>query len=69
MRSRKDLIALRIREIANDNGIPIVENKPLAQALYKAVDVDKMIPKEFYKAVAEIIYFLSQRQAQTRPIQ
>jgi flagellar biosynthetic protein FlhB len=64
----KDLIALRIREVAAESGIPIVENKPLARSLYKAVEVDKMIPKEFYKAVAEIIYFLSQRQAQTRPI-
>ncbi|RTL72419.1 MAG: flagellar biosynthesis protein FlhB [Hyphomicrobiales bacterium] len=64
----KDLIALRIRELAGEHGIPIVENKPLARALYKAVEVDKMIPKEFYKAVAEIIYYLSQRQAQIRPL-
>lgn len=64
----KDLIALRIRELAEQSGVPIVENKPLARALYKAVEVDHMIPKEFYKAVAEIIFFLSQRQAQTRPI-
>lgn len=64
----KDLIALKIREMAAEHNIPIVENKPLARSLFKAVEVDKMIPKEFYKAVAEIIYFLSQRQAQTRPI-
>lgn len=64
----KDLIALRIREIAVENSIPIVENKPLARALYAAVEVDKMIPKEFYKAVAEIIYYLSQRQSQIRPV-
>ncbi len=64
----KDLIALRIRELAAEHNIPIVENKPLARALYRAVEVDKMIPKEFYKAVAEIIYYLSQRQAQIRPI-
>lgn len=64
----KDLIALRIREIAEENSVPIIENKPLARALFKAAEVDQMIPKEFYKAVAEIIYFLSQRQAQTRPV-
>lgn len=64
----KDLIALKIRELASEHSIPIIENKPLARALYKAVEVDKMIPKEFYKAVAEIIYYLSQRQAQIRPL-
>ena len=64
----KDLIALKIRELAEEHGIPVIENKPLARALYKAVEVDKMIPKEFYKAVAEIIFYLSQRQARIRPI-
>lgn len=64
----QDLIALRIREVATEHGIPVIENKTLAQALYKAVEVDKMIPSEFYKAVAEIVFFLLARQAQTRPI-
>lgn len=64
----KDLIALKIRELAEEQGIPVIENKPLARALYKAVEVDKMIPKEFYKAVAEIIFYLSQRQARIRPV-
>jgi flagellar biosynthetic protein FlhB len=64
----QDLIALKIREIAVEHGIPVIENPPLARSLYKAVDVDKMIPPEFYKAVAEIIFFLSSRQAQTSPI-
>ena len=63
----QDLIALKIREMAVAHGIPVVENKPLARALYKAVEVDKMIPAEFYKAVAEIVFFLFTRQAQTRP--
>jgi flagellar biosynthetic protein FlhB len=54
----RDLIALRIREIAEDNDIPVVENKPLARALHDAVDVDRTIPPEFYKAVAEIVYAL-----------
>jgi flagellar biosynthetic protein FlhB len=64
----RDLIALRIREIATENGIPVIENKSLARSLYRSVEVDKMIPPEFYKAVAEIVFFLMARQAQTRPI-
>jgi flagellar biosynthetic protein FlhB len=62
------LIALRIREVATEHGIPVIENKTLAQSLYRSVEVDKMIPAEFYKAVAEIVFFLLARQAQTRPI-
>lgn len=62
----QDLIALRIREIATQHAVPIVENKELARALYKNVEVDKMIPPEFYKAVAEIVFYLFARQAQTR---
>ncbi len=54
----RDLIALRIREIAEDNDIPVVENRPLARALHDAAEVDQMIPAEFYKAVAEIVYAL-----------
>lgn len=54
----KDLIALKIREIAAQHSIPVYEDKPLARSLYEAVEVDKLIPPEFYKAVAQIIYFL-----------
>lgn len=57
----QDLIALKIREVAEDNAIPVVEDKPLARSLYDAVEVDTMIPPEFYKAVAEIIHFLQSR--------
>jgi len=64
----RDLIALKIREVAATHGIPVVENKSLAQALYRSVEVDRMIPPEFYKAVAEIIFFLFARQARTRPM-
>lgn len=53
-----DLIALKIREIAEENDIPVVEDKALARSIYDAVEVDQMIPPEFYKAVAEIIHFL-----------
>lgn len=64
----QDIIALKIREIATEHNIPLVENKALARALYKSVEVDKMIPPEFYKAVAEIVFYLYARQPQTRPI-
>lgn len=53
-----DLVALRIREIAAKHGIPIVEDKPLARALYEVAEVDKWIPPEFYKAVARVLYYL-----------
>lgn len=58
----QDLIALKIREIAAAHSIPIIEDKLLARSLYKAVEVDKMIPPEFYKAVAEIVFFLFSRR-------
>ena len=61
----QDLIALKIREIAAEHGIPIIEDKALARTLYKAVEVDKMIPPEFYKAVAQIVFFVLGRQART----
>ncbi|GAB1716659.1 MAG: flagellar biosynthetic protein FlhB [Nitrobacter sp.] len=53
-----DNIALKIREIARENDIPIVENVPLARALYATVDVDDEIPVEHYHAVAEIIGYV-----------
>ena len=55
-------IALKIREIAENHGIPIVEDKPLARSLYENVEIDKLIPPQFYKAVAEIIFFLHTRK-------
>ena len=62
-----DLIALKIREIAEENNIPIVEDRPLARALYGAVSVDSPIPAEFYRAVAEIVHLL-QRKKSSWPI-
>ena len=59
----QDLIALRIREIAQEHQIPIVEDKPLARSLYDTVQVDQLIPPQFYKAVAEIIHYLHVRSA------
>ncbi len=58
----RNLIALRIREIAEQHNIPIIEDKPLARALYDKVAVNQMIPPEFYKAVAQIVYFVMTRK-------
>ncbi len=57
----QDLIALRIRAIAEENGIAVIEDKPLARSLYDAVQVDQTIPAEFYRAVAQILFFLFAR--------
>ncbi len=51
-------IAGRIKEIAMKHGIPIVEEKPLAQALYKTVDIDAFIPAALYQAVAEVLAYV-----------
>ncbi len=57
----QDLIALKIREIAEAHGIPVIEDKALARSMYDHVEVSKMIPAEFYKAVAQLIHFLQAR--------
>ena len=53
-----DSLAMRIREIAEENEIPIVENPPLARALYAGVELDEEIPTEHYHAVAEVIGYV-----------
>jgi flagellar biosynthesis protein FlhB len=58
----QDFIALRIRGVAEANNIPVVEDKALARSLYESVEVDRLIPAEFYRAIAEIIFFLQSRQ-------
>ena len=52
------VVAERIRSIAADHDVPIVEQKPLARALYKSVDIDHYIPGELYHAVAEILAYV-----------
>ena len=54
-----DNMALKIREIAKQHSVPIVENPPLARALHAAVEVDDEIPTEHYKAVAEVIGYIT----------
>jgi flagellar biosynthetic protein FlhB len=53
-----DTLALKIREVAEANGVPVIEDPPLARALYAAVDVDEVIPPAHYEAVAKIIGFI-----------
>jgi flagellar biosynthesis protein FlhB len=51
-------LALKIKELAQKHDVPIVENKPLAQTLYKTVDIGQFIPADLYKAVAEILAYI-----------
>jgi len=53
-----DAMARKIREIAGEHDIPIVENPPLARALHATVEIDQEIPEEHYKAVAEVISYV-----------
>ena len=53
-----DELALRIREVAEEHKIPLIENPPLARALYARMEVDEVIPREHYEAVAKIISFV-----------
>jgi flagellar biosynthesis protein FlhB len=64
-----DAIALKIREIAEENRIPVIENKALARALYEAVQVDQVIPAEFFRPIAEIIYFLQSKSSRSEKVQ
>jgi flagellar biosynthetic protein FlhB len=54
----KNYLALRIRQMAVENQVPLIENPPLAQALYKSVDVGQEIPAQFYRAVAEVLAYI-----------
>jgi len=53
-----DAIALKIRQVAKDNDVPVIENPPLARALHAAVKIDDEIPVEHYQAVAEVIGYV-----------
>jgi flagellar biosynthetic protein FlhB len=62
-----DAVALKIREVAGEHSVPLVENPPLARALHATVEIDEPIPPEHYKAVAEVIgYVMKLRRAVPR---
>lgn len=62
-----DAVAERIREIARESDVPLVENPPLARALYSSVDLEQEIPAEHYKAVAEIISYVFRLKGRAMP--
>ena len=61
-----DFLAMKIREIAAEHGIPIIERPPLARALYKLCDVGQEIPEQFYSAVAEILAYVYELTGKAR---
>ncbi len=61
-----DLLAEKIKQLARDSDIMLVENRPLAQALYKAAEVGDSIPAKLYQAVAEILVLVYRAQADVR---
>jgi flagellar biosynthetic protein FlhB len=61
-----DALALRIRELAEEHRVPVVENPPLARALHKSVEIDQDVPPEHYKAVAEVIGYVMKLQKGVR---
>ena len=61
------MLAQRIRRLALENGVPIVERKPLAQALYKQVDLNRPVPDTMYAAVAEVLAYVYQLKGKQIP--
>ncbi len=62
----QDLVALKIREIAEANNIPVFEDVALARSMYKQVSVDSVIPQQFYQAVAELIRVVYAKKAKRK---
>lgn len=62
-----DELAFRIRDLAKQHDVPVIENPPLARALYATVEVDDIIPAEHYKAVAEVIGYVLRLTGKLRP--
>ena len=51
----QDYVALKIKEKAKENEVPIIENKPLARMIFSQVEINQEVPEEMYQAVAEIL--------------
>ena len=60
-----DSLALRIREVAEEHDIPIIENAPLARALHASVELEEEIPPEHFIAVAEVIGYVMRMKGKT----
>jgi flagellar biosynthetic protein FlhB len=60
-----DDLALRIRAVGEENDVPVIENPPLARALYASVEIDQTIPGEHFKAVAQVIGYVMRLKAKT----
>ncbi|MNL66031.1 Flagellar biosynthetic protein FlhB [compost metagenome] len=61
-----DLVAKRIRDLAREASVPLVENKPVAQALYRQVEIGDEIPPDMYAVVAEILVAVTRADAKAR---
>ena len=64
----QDLVALKIREIAEENGIPVFEDVALARSMYKQVSIDSVIPPQFYQAVAELVRIVYAKKPEPKRI-
>ena len=64
----KDLIALEIRRVAEENEVPVVENPPLARSLFDSVELEAEIPEHLYRAIAELLAFVYRTARRRTPI-
>ncbi len=62
----KDLLALQIRRIAEEHGVPVISDPPLARALHASVEIGQIIPEELYAAVARVLAFVYRLAGRTR---
>jgi flagellar biosynthetic protein FlhB len=62
-----DALAFKIREVALEHEVPVIENPPLARALYATVELDEAIPAEHFKAVAQVIGYVMRLTGKIRP--
>ena len=62
-----ELFAKKIIDIAREHGVPVIENPPVARALFRLVDVNREIPPDLYKAVAEILLFVYNLRKSQKP--
>jgi flagellar biosynthetic protein FlhB len=61
-------VARQIRRLALEHGVPIIERKPLAQALYKLVEVNEPIPRQFYQAIGEVLRYVYELKGKPLPL-